>query len=86
METSFPAYRKFPSGKSWFKIISPHEFEEIQVFGRYYTEYHLEAQIYPDHVRIADMLACKDGHWEAVSEADYDSFVENCRKTLKKGG
>jgi len=70
-EIEFPQYRKYNNNKSFFKIISESEFEEISVLGGYYILTSYTAKILPDRNFIKDMLDNKDSHWIIIGENDY---------------
>jgi len=44
---TYPQYRKYSNNKSFFKIISPEIFEEIQVLGKKKRLHKFEAKILP---------------------------------------
>lgn len=68
----FPVYRKYTNNKTFFKILSEIEFEEIQLIGSKWLIYHTVAHQYPEKLRIMDMLECKDNVWVEISENDYE--------------
>jgi hypothetical protein len=47
-DMQFPVYRKYTNNKSYFKIINPALFEQVQLVGnsRFITE--VEAKLYPE--------------------------------------
>jgi len=67
----FPVYLKFNNDKHFFKILSQTEFEEITVIGAKYDVFLFKAEIYPDKVRIQDMLKNENKFWESITEAEY---------------
>lgn len=80
----FPAFRKYSNNKSYFKILSATEFDEVVVLGRNYWLHHFTAKILPDHHLINDMLAMKDNRWETVSEKEYTDFLNNCQENFQE--
>jgi len=84
LQTVYPVYRKYSNNKSYFKVLGPALFEEVQIIGRYYTEHLYEAKILPDRNFIADMIAMEGGAWEEVTADEYMNFVDKCRKDFKK--
>lgn len=52
----FPAYRKYPNEKNFFKIVSPHAFEELQIVGSKVLLNEVQAKQYPEMVMIANLL------------------------------
>lgn len=67
----FPIYRKYTNSKTFFKIISALEFEEIQFIGSQMHTHRITATQFPEKLRIQDMIECKDGIWKQISEDDY---------------
>jgi len=84
VSSSFPLYRKYINNKSYFKVLSPSVFEEVQVTGRFYTEHRFEAKILPDRNFIADMIAAEGPSWEEISEEEFSDFLSECRSKRKK--
>ncbi len=81
---TFPVYRKYSNNKSYFKVLSEKEFEEIVLLGNNYWVYTFEAKILPDFQLIRDMLELQDGRWQEISETEYRIFLETCRQEYKK--
>ena len=52
---TYPQYRKYHNNKGYFKIISPIEWEEIQVVGTKYILHQFVVKIMPDRNFIYDM-------------------------------
>ena len=69
----FPAYRKYKNSKTFYKIINENSFEEISFVGEKAFLYQIEANQYPEYLRIQDMLACKDGIWEEIDVKNYET-------------
>lgn len=76
-------YRKYSNNKAYFKVLSPVAFEEVSVVGRSYCMATYESPILPHRNLIADMLACKGGHWQVIDAAQYDAFVRHCAQEYK---
>ena len=68
---SFPQYRKNALGSSFFKIISPDEFIEIQKIGSKIWEHKVIATQFPEKLLIQDMLACRDNLWDEITESEF---------------
>jgi len=79
----FPLYRKYANNRSYFKIISETEFEELQVFGNRCSIYSFKANIYPDHVRIQDMIL-GGLYWQKSNEEEYECIKKHCEQYLEK--
>ncbi len=67
----FPQYRKNVQGTSYFKILSPDEFIEWQCIGAKKWEHRIQARQFPEKLLIQDMLACRDGLWQVISEREF---------------
>lgn len=83
-ELQYPVYRKYPHGKTFFKISSQSEFEELQIIGNHYSISTLTAKILPERNYIYDLTFDYEGHWEVIDEQEYLAVKENCIKHLKK--
>ena len=73
---TYPQYRKYSNNKSYYKIISSEEFEEIQVLGTKITFHHFKAKILPDRNYIADLTFDYHNHWEVIEEKEYEKLKE----------
>jgi len=75
MNTTFPQYRKYPNNKSFFKVLSNNEFEEINAIGKKYFLTKVEAKILPDRNFIADMIEASE-NWVEIEEAEYAQILD----------
>lgn len=55
-EISYPVYRQYKNGLSWFRIESPERFTEVRKMGSVYLVTVLEAKILPDRNLIHDLV------------------------------
>jgi len=78
----YPQYRKYSNGKSFFKIISPTKFEEIQVLGNKATLHLFEAKILPDKNYIYDLTFDYENYWVICSEEEYKKTQESTSISL----
>ena len=67
----YPQFRKYVHGRTYFKIISPTEFEEIHILGDKHIIHHFIAKILPDRNYIYDLTQNYQGHWEVITEKEY---------------
>jgi len=67
----FPVYLKFENEKHFFKILSDSEFEEITVIGNKYDIFLFKAEIYPDKVRIQEMIKNENNYWVPIAVEEY---------------
>lgn len=80
---NFPIYRKYSTGKTFFKIKSLNEFEEVCRIGNKYTVKSFSAQILPDRVFIQDMINNFNHHWEETTKEEYETFINYCQINLQ---
>ena len=81
---TFPQYRKYSNDKSFFKILSPDTFEELQIIGENYSLLQFKATILPDRNLIADMLENLNNQWDIINESIYLEKLNDCRRMLKE--
>lgn len=55
-DINFPVYRKYKNGKSYFKILSRYEFEEIQLIGSKKVVTKTKASQLPEMNHIYDLI------------------------------
>ena len=71
----FPQYRKLSNNKSFYKILSEHSFEEIQIVGSSVITTKTTATKYPEIVRVNDMLECI-APFESITEVRFNSQIK----------
>jgi hypothetical protein len=77
---TYPQYRKYSNGKSFFKIISTDEFEEIQLLGTTKTIHHFKAKILPDRNYVYDLITNENNYWLVCEAKEYESLKETIHK------
>lgn len=82
MAISFPFFLKYPNNKSFFKLHSEAEFEELQIIGKKYAVHTITAKILPERVLIADMIANETGIYLASSAEEWEKQVTFCQENL----
>jgi len=83
-QITFPVYRKYPHGNTFFKIISESEFEEVQLIGKYYSIITITAKILPERNYIYDLLHDYQNNYVAVTEQEFDEFLNHCKNNCSK--
>jgi len=73
----YPYYRKLTGLDTWYKIVSETEFHEIKRFGGHLVVEVVIAVQYPEKLRIQDMIAAEDNHYEESSSAAFEDFVKD---------
>jgi hypothetical protein len=58
--TDFPQYRKLSNDKTFYKIQSERLFEEVQLMGSKVFRYRVEANQYPEILKIQEMLKLEE--------------------------
>lgn len=79
MEIIYPQYRKYAHGRTYFKIMSSSEFEELQIFGKQCTLHHFVAKILPDRNYIYDLTFDYEKYWVAIDQAEYEAVRKKCK-------
>jgi len=70
----YPQYRKYKNDRGFFRIVSPTEWEEIQVLGSKYLLHSFTVTILPDRNFIHDMTFDYEQNWEKISEEEYENI------------
>ena len=70
----YPAYRKLSNNKSFYKILSESEFEEIQLVGSSSIKTKIRAQKFPEIIRIKEMISL-DGPFLKSSVKEYELYA-----------
>lgn len=73
---TYPQYRKYPHGRTYFKIISASEWEEIGILGSKYTVHHFKVSILPDRNFIYDLTFDYKDNWVKIEEKEYQEVRE----------
>lgn len=81
---SFPQYRRLVNGKSYYQVESVDEMTEVGTLGRYWWEHRMEAKILPERLLIKDILNCEGGSWEPISPSDFESFLEEIKRSKEQ--
>jgi hypothetical protein len=78
---NFPVYRKYKNNKSYFKIINPRLFEEIQVIGSRNKVKQIEVKIYPEMSFLRDLILNYGKMADEITKEEYE-LVRNAPNTL----
>lgn len=68
--SDYPIYRKLSNQKSFYRIVSSTEFEEIQCIGSARIQTIYKAEKYPEMLRVKDMISCRRP-FESSSEMEF---------------
>ncbi|MDQ3047436.1 MAG: hypothetical protein M3R27_07810 [Bacteroidota bacterium] len=70
--TIFPQYRKYADGKTFFKILSNSEWEEVKVIGKHYSYHHFTVKIMPDRNYLHDLIYEYSAFYQVITENEYN--------------
>lgn len=73
---TYPQFRKYKNNKSFFKLCSNSEFEEIQVLGNTYSLHFFKAKILPDRNFIYDLTFDYQNYCDVISEDEYEEIKQ----------
>lgn len=73
-DIQFPQYRKYSNNKNFFKIISPKEFEEIQVIGSKKLHRKVIATQFPEMNLIIDLVTLANEFILKSDEIEYEGM------------
>ena len=74
-DIQFPVYRRYRNGKSYFKIISRNEFEEIQLIGSKKILNRIKAAQFPEMNLIYDLVYNKEVA-EEINKIEFERMSE----------
>lgn len=77
--TDFPQYRKLKGRTIFYRINNEKAFDELQYLGSNPICYSIEANQYPEMLRIQDMLSLDDP-FESMSIAEIENFERDFKK------
>lgn len=81
MNFNFPLYRKYAHDKTFFRINSKENFDELTIIGSFYIYRNQQAQIFPEFTMIIDMIENNNDNWVAISEQEFEEKLDECRST-----
>lgn len=73
-DIQFPQYRKYSNNKNFFKIISPKEFEEIQVIGSKILHRKVVATQFPEMNLIIDLVTLANEFVLRSNEGEFEGM------------
>lgn len=72
-DINFPVYRKYKNGLSYFKIMSPVLFEEVQVIGSRRVVHVTEAKLFPEKTFVHDLIYNYSEMAEEISAHEFEN-------------
>lgn len=76
--SSFPLYRCSANGLNWYRVESATEFTEVQKVGSRYVVHRVKAVIYPEKVRVMELIAAEGGHVVACEADAFETHLAQC--------
>lgn len=73
-DINFPVYRKYKNGASYFKIMNPAIFEEIQVIGSKKLVRQTEAKLFPEKNFVRDLVYNYKEMAYEINEEEYEGL------------
>ncbi len=70
-ETQFPVYRRTADGRHYYHIVAADLFMEIQLIGSKAVLHRIDAALYPERLRVQDMVDANDGHFLPSGPAEW---------------
>ncbi|MCD6068641.1 MAG: hypothetical protein K0S33_3467 [Bacteroidetes bacterium] len=70
-DIQFPQYRKYSNNKNYFRILSPVEFEEIQLIGSRQLKRKVTAELFPEKNFIMDLLLLNSPDIVVIDAAEF---------------
>ncbi len=82
---TFPIYRKYPHGQSFFEVISKTEFRELKIIGNHYELHHIRAKILPEYNYLEDLIDNSSGSYVSSDAIEFYrelTFSQKQRKAI----
>lgn len=77
-EPRFPLFRRSSNGLNWYRIDSATEFTEVQHVGSRYVAHRIRAVIYPEKVRVMELIEGANGHVVACDAGAFETRLAQC--------
>jgi hypothetical protein len=71
----FPVYLKYKNNTSYYRIDSLESFVELQKMGTKVFKYEIKAKIYPDRLRILDMIVNEEQLWSTIDSEEFNALA-----------
>lgn len=75
-DINFPLYRRYKNSRSYFKIINPTLFEEIQMIGSKKVIKQTEAKLFPEKLFIHDLIFNYGQMADEIFAEEYQNQLE----------
>jgi hypothetical protein len=78
----FPLFRKRSDGKTFYKILSYSEFEELKILGKRYVISYTKAVQYPEKLYIIELIEGSN-ELEYLDDIQYAAMLRYCELNLQ---
>lgn len=82
MNYKFPLFRKYSHDKTYFKINSKENFDELMIIGSFYIFRNQQARILPEYTLIIDMIENEANNWLEINELEFEEKLAFCKNEL----
>lgn len=72
----WPQFRRMRDGRHVYRIESPDRFTELQRIGARWVRHTVQVNMYPEMLRVREMLAGGDGLYEPMTASEW-TFLED---------
>jgi len=79
-QTKYPQFRKYLHGRTFFKISSETEWEEIGIIGEKYILNEFKVAILPDRNFLHDITFDYEKNWVKITEQEYEEIKKHLAK------
>ena len=78
---NYPQYRKYKHERTYFKIISEQEWEEIHILGKKHSIHRFKVSILPDRNYIHDLTFDYKDNWVKIGVEEYESILKQASQS-----
>jgi hypothetical protein len=81
---TFPVFRSYTDGLTWFKVESPTQFTELKIMGKHFSLNPIIAEKHPERMFVQDLLNCEFESIKRASEDQYLRMLKHCEAELTR--
>lgn len=79
VKPNYPLYRKYAHERTYFKVLSDTEWEEIHIMGSNYSIHQFKVTILPERNYIYDLTHDYHNNWIAIDANEYEPLKEKAK-------
>ena len=83
-EERFPLFLKTPNDKSFYRILDRNSLTEIQIIGKKYILFEIEATILPERNLIHDLIENEKQKLVKIDEREFLDRLSFCKENLEE--